>query len=173
MNIIFLDIDGVICTEKAKVAFGSECFDPCSCILILDIARRHNCKIVLHSSWRTTQKGKLSGYKMFLCSLKIAIKGSGIYKVNNFLFPEMLNKHVTIGDEHTGEIESIQNWLEAFGGDVDDFLIIDSKNLITPEYSNWGGHFLRVENPSDGFGYLEWLKADSYLGRNKNKVKQI
>lgn len=168
MNIIFLDIDGVINTEKAKVAFGSERFDPCSCNLILDIAKRYDCKIVLHSSWRATWQGKWSKYSVFLNSLKMAIKGSGIYKLNNLLFSAKSSKHVTIGDRYTSKMESIQNWLEEFGDDVDNFLIIDNENLITPEYSDWEPHFLRVENPSDGFGYLEWLKADRHFKQKEN-----
>jgi hypothetical protein len=56
-NIIFLDFDGVICTNRACLAVGNtghgfSYLDPIACLLVKSLCEECNAKIVISSSWR-------------------------------------------------------------------------------------------------------------------------
>lgn len=57
-NIVFLDIDGVLCTPRACVATGntglSSYLDPVACMLVKKLCVDNNARIVISSSWRST-----------------------------------------------------------------------------------------------------------------------
>ena len=57
-NILFLDIDGVLCTHRACVATSntglSSYLDPIACLLVKNLCLDNNARIVISSSWRST-----------------------------------------------------------------------------------------------------------------------
>lgn len=62
MSILFLDIDGVLCSSRSAVALGGlpqdfspesvRLFDPCALGLVRQVCNDTQCSIVLSSSWR-------------------------------------------------------------------------------------------------------------------------
>lgn len=64
MNILFLDIDGVLCAFRSHLGhfkYGGlmEDFDPMSCNMINMLCYKFNFKIVISSTWRYCEKEKL------------------------------------------------------------------------------------------------------------------
>lgn len=55
MNVIFLDIDGVLTTARTSIAYNEACIktlDPVSVKMIASICRQSNMKICICSNWR-------------------------------------------------------------------------------------------------------------------------
>lgn len=53
-NIIFLDIDGVLNSIIFSESHPNEDFDPNATKYLSDIYHKHNCDIVLASTWKNT-----------------------------------------------------------------------------------------------------------------------
>lgn len=73
-NVIFLDLDGVLCTLRSHLANGKRGglmrdWDQTSCSFIKHICETYNLKIVISSSWRIHRasevKKKLKQHKLF------------------------------------------------------------------------------------------------------------
>lgn len=56
VRVLFLDIDGVICTLRSHLAFGTgllmQAWDITSCHMIKKLCDKHDLKIVVSSTWR-------------------------------------------------------------------------------------------------------------------------
>ena len=63
MNVIFLDIDGVICTLRSHLAFGDgllmDSWDITVCQMIARLCEKNDCKLVISSTWRKGPKCKV------------------------------------------------------------------------------------------------------------------
>jgi len=58
MKVIFLDIDGVLCTMRSHFAYAEgkgglmHDWDVISCLLLRRLCEKHNLKLIISSSWR-------------------------------------------------------------------------------------------------------------------------
>lgn len=52
MKICFLDVDGVLVSERSSYAYDSEKWDPVACALIKKLCKSNGYHIVCSSSWR-------------------------------------------------------------------------------------------------------------------------
>jgi hypothetical protein len=57
-NIIFLDMDGVLCNARACIAVGNNStytyLDPIACLLVKRLCTENNARLVISSSWRNS-----------------------------------------------------------------------------------------------------------------------
>ena len=155
-NIIFLDIDEVVCTNRSRFIYNRmSAFDEISCRFLLKLCEEFNCKIVLHSSWRLHR----DGIDLFL------------EEVNSTL-PELLeyimdgHKKRATNPEIYDRLESIDDWLFKYNEEenVANFIIIDDYQL---EFNNDTEYlmenFIKIKNPNVGFDFPEYLKARKML----------
>ena len=52
-TVIFLDIDGVLCTQRSVLAYDNpKSWDPTCCFMIRRLCLKYDCKIVISSTWK-------------------------------------------------------------------------------------------------------------------------
>lgn len=130
-KIIFLDIDGVVCTLRSHFAFGDgllmECWDITACHMIKNICKKFDLKIVISSVWKADPKLK--------------------YYLSIFGLIEFLHKDYCT--PNTGKIrgDQIEEWLKKHP-EVEDYIIIDDDQDFLEKQKN---HFSHIKNPYDGF----------------------
>jgi len=117
--IIFLDIDGVLCTARSCVRQGGlmQILDPVGIWMLSSIIEEFNAKLVLSSTWRKFHDQM---------SMIAILQNSGMPKVpwhQNWKTPE---GHGPRGNE-------IQEWLENNGGPDPIYVIIDDDSDMLPE----------------------------------------
>lgn len=63
LKIIFLDIDGVLCTRRSHLAYAGggiwSHWDPTACALLKKVLDKHEAKLVISSTWRRKQHQQL------------------------------------------------------------------------------------------------------------------
>lgn len=155
-NIIFLDIDGVLCNPATCVAVGDvggcySYFDPMSCGLIKKLCVDNNCKLVISSSWR----------KLHDCYSIKAMLNAVCPQLGNFMYTdarwctESFNG-VTI-DQH-GRGKEIQAWINKYSKTFNGFIIIDDDSDMEPLMDS-----LIQTDVYEGFRFKDYMKANSYL----------
>lgn len=157
-NVIFLDIDGVLCTTRACIAVGNTggCFsylDPIACLLVKRLCDEHNARIVISSSWRLS-------YDMYAMQaiLNAACAGLGDkmyceaeidWKTSSF--------NNTTADKH-GRGREIYSWLQKHDDYVNNFCIIDDDCDMEPLMSA----LVRC-NTYDGICFDQYIAAEKIL----------
>lgn len=150
-TIIFLDIDGVLCTLRSHFAFGDKgglmsAWDITVCQMIRRLCKNNNCKIVISSTWRTSRFNILDYY--------LAMYG--------------LIEHVyNYPDQVTGaqRLELDSHWKTPRLSHVDGQtrgLEIESWMKSHPEFKN----YLIIDDDSDMLEYQKpfFIKTDSMEG---------
>ena len=145
MNVLFLDVDGVLNSHKYLTSLyekkkrrleREEFFDPKCMIVLKKIVSKFNLEIVITSSWKIAD----------MCTLERVFKK---YEL------DILDKTKNYGDKRGREI---REWLQDHN-DVDNFVILDDdffsdyvgleNNLVQTSFSSNGGlndsHILLVE----------------------------
>ena len=155
-NIIFLDIDEVLCTSRSRVAYNRmSALDEICCRFLLELCKECNCKIVIHSSWRLHKKG----IDLFL------------EEVNSTL-PELLdyimdgNKKRATNPAIYDRLASIDDWLDKYSTEeqVANFIIIDDLQLeFNKDTEYLMENFIKIKNPNVGFDFPEYWKARKML----------
>lgn len=138
MNLVFLDIDGVLNNLGSVAALGSPSkhFDPVSVALVDKLCREADAQIVVSSSWRNGDTGRLIS----------DLRRCGA---------ECLTMHV-IGETPRLRCErgkEIQAWLEQNGGPHDCYVIIDDDGDMLP-----GQPFVQTTF-EDGFRFRHYQEA--------------
>lgn len=155
-NIIFLDIDGVVCTNRSRFIYGRmSALDEIPCRFLLRLCEKLNCKIVIHSSWRFHR----NGINLFL------------EEVNSTL-PELL-EYIMDGHKKRAtnptiydRLESIDDWLEKYNEEeqVANFVIIDDYPLeFNKDTEYLMERFIKIKNPNVGFDFFEYWKVREML----------
>ena len=154
-NVIFLDIDEVLCTNRSREAFRRlEALDPVSCEFLLHLCKKFKCKIVIHSSWRFIP----NGIDMFRQEVSIAC-------------PALLD-YIYTGDkectttEETDRVKSIIEWLIKYAREetIKNYIIIDDLYLtFPPDYKHMAEHFFRIHNPNIGLDFVDYKKIKEFL----------
>ena len=71
MKLIYLDIDGVLCTHRASAAIGEtgtmDYLDPIACKLVERLITEFEAKVVISSTWRLT-RCKREVHQLFRCA---------------------------------------------------------------------------------------------------------
>lgn len=133
MKIIFLDIDGVLCTKRSHFVYGKEGkmwfdWDPLGCDAIAK-ACRNGARIVISSSWRQEKNRD---------ELFAQLRKFGLYEL---LFQPDWFTPIT-GDTRGSEI---QHWLDRHR-DIGMYIIVDDNPDML---ENQMRHFIRTD-PDDG-----------------------
>lgn len=184
MNIIFLDVDDVICTRKmywsgfAEHFVGDGCyksetgwmqdFDPVSCWLILRACQKiDDVRIVLSSSWGIHE------YNEFVEKLKLYCP-----KLIGYLMTDSGNSEHKINHDKE-RFTNILEWLEQFREryQVKNIAIIDDEcgminralcngsiTLSNHEYFEYETKCVQIDDPDNGFGCKEYVKLLEIFG---------
>ena len=159
-NIIFLDIDEVLCTSRSRAAYNSiTALDPICCKFLLQLCEYENCKIVIHSSWRFFKEG----IGTFISELNTACP-----ELVNYIIQDE-NKRNTDVNIH-GRAESINNWLDKYINEeeVDNIVIIDDLPVYFDGHLKYlESNFVKITEPSLGFGLADYYKAHRILRGDK------
>lgn len=167
MKIIFLDIDGVLCTyrmhvSKLAVKYRGDGvvknenwmtdFDPVSCGLLLEVCKRYDdIRIVLSSTWRLLGQD----YEMFLSRLETYCPELIKYlMMPSEEHPEIYKIPDLIGETRDCEIGE---WLKKYSDvlNVDKYIIIDDEIPVSKTHE---GHYIQCDI-YEGFGFKNYLKC--------------
>lgn len=159
-NIIFLDIDEVLCTVRSRAAHERiSAFDQVNCRLLYDVCKTCACKIVLHSTWRLLDEGFEEFKKELFRVVPKFEKGDFLYEGEKACTNKKLDK-----------VDSIRVWLEQYENEeqVLDYIIIDdSRFKFNDENKHLEEHFIRIKNPDVGFSLKEYKECFKYFGTDK------
>lgn len=151
MKIIFLDIDGVLCTLRSHFAYGHgllmEAWDITCCQMIRNLCVKCDCKIVISSiAW-----GRDPKLPLYLCA----------YGLIDHLFVSPFSESKewkTVGLPGKIRGYEVQAWLEDHTG-VTTYVIIDDDTDFLEEQKP----FLVVPNSDDGFSAQNYMKCEEIL----------
>lgn len=155
-NIIFLDIDEVLCTNRSRFAYNRmSALDEICCRFLLSLCKEYNCKIVIHSSWRFIKKG----IDTFL------------EEVNSTL-PELLyyimdgHKKRATSTAIYDRLESIDDWLFKYNEEehVLNYVIFDDLLLEPNKDTEYlMDNFVKISDPNVGLDFTDIYKAIKIL----------
>jgi hypothetical protein len=158
-NIIFLDMDGVLCTPRACIAAGNKgCWsylDPIACLLLRRLCEDFDARLVISSTWRLGDINHLS----FASILNAACPNLGTYVLRSdqeWRTPQFL-EHYPDPDNRRGS--EIRDWLKRNDLITKMFIILDDDSDISP-YEN----FHVKCDVYDGLTFQAYIKARSLLG---------
>lgn len=141
-NIIFLDIDEVICTSHSRFAYQNiNALDPSCCMILLRLCVRTNSRIVIHSSWRRIPECR----DILRDQLEAVCPRLSEYIIG-YTDPKIYNR-----------VESISDWLDKHidSEQVFDYVIIDDLFLDFDGYEELAEHFHHIRNPDVGIDMYE------------------
>ena len=147
MNIIFLDIDGVVSTLRSHFAYETgksliQAWDPTCCKLVTNLCKFHYAKIVISSTWRFSEE------------ITSFIKKYG--------FTEYMHKDwrtIRLRGELRGR--EIQEWINRHEGEISNYIILDDDSDMLRHQSP---HFIQT-NTDEGFGANDYIKCEKILKR--------
>lgn len=154
-NIIFLDVDGVICNPETCVAVGDVggCFsyiDPVSCGLVKRLCTELNCKIVISSSWRLLfDKDSIQAILSAVCP-----------QLGNYVHKDWR----TIRDYDVERGMEIHEWIGRHSSEFNNFVILDDDHDMEPLLDN----FVKTDAYS-GFRFKDFIKARKILKGDENE----
>lgn len=157
-RVIFLDIDGVLCTMRSHKAFGlrgglERHFDPVAVKMLEKLCEETGAKIVLSSSWR-----KDVDFESMTCVLMNA----GFARVPWHSAWRTGDHSTKIGWGMTHSPprgEEIKAWLDANGNP--DYVILDDNSDFLPEQMP----YLVQTDSYDGFLWKDYQKAYAIIRR--------
>lgn len=136
-NVIFLDMDGVLCTPRACQASGDsgggyDYLDPIACLLVRRLCEEANAKLVISSAWRIT-----NSYLSMTSILGAACPRLGRYiwptygedhwRTPNHIYADDTNLYTT-----SDRGREIQKWLDDHAGQFNRFVILDDMMDMRP-----------------------------------------
>lgn len=124
INILFLDIDGVLNTSTFRDTFGNRCH-PKKIELLGDIVLQTGCKIVITSDWRFGGIGPGSDiWSAIQCK---AFVDKPPENTINAILDSIIDKTFDLDDGRSAEILS---WVKTCDYQVNKFVVIDDKPEI-------------------------------------------
>ncbi len=161
LKLIYLDIDGVMCTHRACAAIGEmgtmDYLDPIACKLVENLITEFSAKVVISSTWRIT-RCKREMYQLFRCAghhiLANAIHG-------RWRTPE-LNGYTGFAGKRGREIESSLSEIENHEH-VTAYVILDDDS----DMLDYQQPFFVKCDTYDGLGFWGYEHARRILGGAK------
>jgi hypothetical protein len=141
-KILFLDIDGVVCTPRSFHAYGLRKWDPTACEMIKKICLANSYKIVCSSSWRFDGKVTQAWFKH--------------YGLKELLHPGWC----TTLKELSCRGEEIQDWLNKHKDSVAEFVILDDDSDMLPEQLS---RFIKTDS-ENGLSCSNFVEANKLMG---------
>lgn len=158
-NIIFLDMDGVVCTPRACVAMGNTgagftYLDPIALMLVKRLCDENNAQIVISSAWR----------QMYDREAMKAILGAACPSLDRYIWPHHKHWRTSDFDFETGVSETtdrgreILRWVNEHETQFNNFVVLDDMGDMRPVQ-----HALVRCDPYDGMGHAEFHAAGKVL----------
>lgn len=149
MKIMFLDIDGVLCTLRSQYAYGErllmEAWDITCCQMIRRLCAANGYKIVISSTWRNDSKVRVYcavyGLIDYLCDDWKTPRGAGIRGLE------------------------VQAWIKSQKEDVEYVIVDDDKDFLEEQINR----LVYVDDNYNGFSVKNFDKADELMG---NKFRE-
>ena len=145
MNIVFLDIDGVVCTLRSHFAYENnevlQAWDPTCCALVVNLCKQHFGKIVISSTWRFAPEVN---------------KYLDEHKLTKYLHEDWKTKKIK--DSIRGQ--EINEWLERHD-QISNYVILDDDSDMLPCQFP---HFIKTDT-DEGFGSREFMHCKEILKR--------
>lgn len=159
-NVIFLDMDGVLCNERACLAVGNlppySYLDPIACLLVARLCKVHNARLVVSSSWRQEYSERV---------LMEAILNAACPNLGSYLWVSHQWWRTTAAapmDEDWQTTSSrgreIRNWIERHPDKFTNFCILDDMADMRPYQDS-----LVQCHPYDGIGWHQYHAAAALL----------
>ncbi len=153
MKLIYLDIDGVLCTHRASAAIGEtgtmDYLDPIACKLVERLITEFEAKVVISSTWRLTHS-KREMYQLFRCA--------GHHVIADALHERWTTPHPRTGKRRGHEIEISLSEIENHEH-VTAYVILDDDNDML-EYQQ--PFFVKCDT-YDGIGFRQYEQARGIL----------
>lgn len=163
MKIMFLDVDGVMCTARSQLAFGDDtllmqAWDITVCQMLRVLCAKHDLKIVITSDWRS-QPQRLRTY-LATYGLIEKIYGDDVFNDGSI---EWKTKRLPYKDEdanrHVRRGLEIQEWLNRHQ-DVSNYIIIDDdSDMLDVQHT----HFFQVKDGAEGFSSQNFIDICNYF----------
>lgn len=168
-NIIFLDIDGVVCTPRASVAVGDKgiltYLDPIVMGLLTKLVEDYNAEVVISSTWR---QGRTFGDFHDLFAV------SGFYKMASALPWERKHEIKEQVQWKTKQLSGsrgneIKDWIDTYGP-IKNYVILDDDSDMLDEQKE---NFVHVKSCHDGLSFFDYLKCKHIFdGKKLSEFKE-
>ena len=148
MFVVFLDVDGVLCTLRSHLAFHGKggCWfewDPTSCRLLRRLLDNYDGKIVVSSTWRHDHHTADLNYQMKK------------HELTPYLHEDWRTKDFKSGIRG----EEIKDWLDRHL-EIGNYLILDDDtDFLKEQRPFWVG----IEDGKEGFGAQHFMSACKIL----------
>ena len=151
MNVLFFDIDGVVCTLRSHFAFGDkgglmQAWDITACQMIRKLCSKHHFKIVVSSTWR---------FRPDHCRLYLAT-----YGLIDHLYPHADPAEWTTPKQGKNRGKEIKVWLGAHP-EVKNFIILDDDRDFLEDQKPFHIH----TDSSDGFSSQDFMAFEELVER--------
>jgi hypothetical protein len=158
-NIIFLDMDGVLCTPRACIAYGNtgggySYLDPVACALVKKLCVECNAKIVVSSAWR----------QMFDQEAMRAILNAACPNLGNYIWQSHHHWRTSDFDFEPGWSDTsdrgreIKRWIDFHETEFNNFVILDDMADMRPLQAS----LVRCDI-YDGMGFTQYFAAEKML----------
>jgi hypothetical protein len=156
-NVIFLDIDGVLCNPRACLATRNDGFysylDPIACLLVKRMCDDLNAKLVISSSWRLN---KDLDYMQSVLSAACPKLGEYIWCSQTWW---RTTSHVFTNDSgNCNRGLEIKHWLDNHPSEYNRFAILDDNSDMGPVMD-----CLVLTDAYDGVGFNDYFKVEKLL----------
>jgi hypothetical protein len=157
-NVIFLDIDGPLCTPRACLAVGNtnmySYLDPIACLLVKKLCEECNAKIVISSAWR--QEYNQEAMRAIL-NANCPRLGEYIWR-SNVWWKTRDYVHTAEWQQTTDRGREIQNWITLHETEFNNFVILDDMADMRPLQDS-----LVKCDCYDGMGWHQYYAAKKIL----------
>lgn len=158
-NVIFLDMDGVLCTPRACLAMGNtgggySYLDPIACMLIKRLCDECNAKLVISSSWR----------QVFSREAMQAILNANCPNLGNYIWHSkqwwrtVTHVHTDDWMQTSDRGREIRNWIQNHETDFNNFVILDDMADMRPLQDS-----LVKCDTYDGMSWQNYFDAEKIL----------
>ena len=162
LKVIFLDIDGVLNTARAHIAFGSSQWDPVGVAILNRVCKETGAKLVISSVWRGSMENWMHAHQILDA---VGLGRHGICH-SQLGFPEYdrnSQSHRTAPGHDNPRGRKIQDWLDEYS--PDNYVILDDDCDML---SSQAKHFVKC-NGHEGIGYAQYDRMVSILGAKKDE----
>lgn len=158
-NVVFLDMDGVVCTTRACVAMGNvgagfTYLDPIALMLVKRLCMENNAKIVMSSAWR----------QWYDKTAMEAILGAACPSLDRYIWPHFKDWRTSSFDfqneasDTSDRGREIKRWIDEHETDFNNFVILDDMADMRPLQAN----LVRCDL-HNGIGFEEFKAAERML----------
>ena len=159
-NIIFLDMDGVLCTVRACLATGNtgagySYLDPIACALVKRLCDECNAKLVISSAWRILyDRLAMEAILSAACPNlgRYIWQDSSHWRTGDWAYEEGITETSDRGRE-------IKLWIDEHETEFNNFVVLDDMADMRPVQDS----LVRCDF-YDGFGYHQYNAAARLLG---------